>query len=64
MKGSIRIRIHVSSEGIPLEYNLIKSSGHDILDKAALEVIPRWKFRSSSESYSVEKNIIFELKDN
>jgi TonB family protein len=63
LQGVTRIRIHVTSEGMPGEIILLKSSGHDVLDKAALEVIPRWRFQTKNSTYFVEKNIVFRLNN-
>lgn len=63
LQGSVRIRIKVSTEGLAEDTVVLKSSGHEVLDKAALAVIPQWRFQKSSSPYFVEKNIVFELKN-
>ncbi|MBC7712560.1 MAG: energy transducer TonB [Rhizobacter sp.] len=63
LQGNVRLRIKVSEEGMPEDTTILQSSGHDVLDRAALEVIPRWRFQKKYAPYFVEKNIYFRLKD-
>ena len=63
LEGSVRIQIQVSSEGLPQTTTILKSSGHKVLDQAALDVVPSWKFQARGTAYSVEKNIVFKLKN-
>lgn len=63
LEGSVRIQILVSSEGLPQTTTILKSSGHKVLDQAALDVVPTWKFQARGAAYSVEKNIVFKLKN-
>ena len=63
LEGGVRLRIQVSSDGMPEKTEILKSSGHDILDRAALDSIPNWRFQKKPSTYFVEKNILFQLKD-
>ncbi|MBC7427826.1 MAG: energy transducer TonB [Bacteriovorax sp.] len=63
LQGYVRIRIKVSTEGVAQETAIVKSSGHEVLDNAALSVIPQWRFHKKDAFYFVEKNIVFQLKD-
>lgn len=63
LQGSVRIRVKVSSEGKPTNTEILKSSGHELLDKAALEAVPYWQFQPKSLPYFVEKTIVFQLKN-
>lgn len=63
LQGSVRIRVKVSPEGKPTNTEILKSSGHEILDKAALEAVSFWQFQPKEISYFVEKTIIFQLKN-
>lgn len=63
LQGSVRIRIIVSAEGLASETILLKSSGHQVLDQAAIDVTSKWRFKKKSSPYYVEKNIVFELKN-
>jgi len=63
LQGSVRIRVKVSPEGKPTNTEILKSSGHELLDKAALEAVPFWQFQPKTLSYFVEKTIVFQLKN-
>lgn len=43
-QGVVQIRVLVSALGLPLKIELVKSSGFERLDQAALAVIPKWRF--------------------
>jgi protein TonB len=40
----VQLRVYVTPEGLCGELNLLKGSGHDELDEAALEAVKAWKF--------------------
>lgn len=63
IEGVVKIRIKISKEGEPIETTTIKSSGHDLLDKATLEAALKWRFHKKSSEYFVEKNIAYEIRD-
>ena len=63
LQGNVRIRVKVSIDGKPIKTDILKSSGHDLLDQAALESVSYWQFQSKDISYFVEKTIIFQLKN-
>lgn len=44
MEGTVILKILVSREGNALKVELAKSSGYDILDKAAAEAVKNWRF--------------------
>jgi len=44
-EGTVRLVVHVSTEGIPVLVELAGSSGHPSLDKAAVDAVGRWRFR-------------------
>lgn len=44
-QGTVRLVVHVSTEGIPILIELAGSSGHPSLDKAAVNAVGRWRFR-------------------
>ena len=64
IEGNLRLKIKVGPEGIPIETSILKSSGSDLLDNAAIEAVKRWVFKKneSSSFYYVEKIIVFEIK--
>jgi protein TonB len=43
-EGVVRLRILVDTDGHVADISLAQSSGFDALDKAAMEVVRRWKF--------------------
>lgn len=65
IEGKVLVRLKISNEGIPLESQIISTSGHDTLDQAAVRATKEWRFqkRSGQEHYFVQKNIIFQLKN-
>lgn len=44
-QGVVKLRVHVTAEGTAGEVTLHASSGHERLDKAALDAVKRWRFR-------------------
>lgn len=63
LQGSVTVRVSVSAEGKPSNVEILKSSGHELLDRAATDAISEWKFLPRSAPYFVEKNITFQLKN-
>jgi TonB family protein len=63
IQGQVRMRIQVSAAGLPQEIQVIESSGHEILDKAATSSASSWRFQSRGKIYFVEKNVLFHLRD-
>ncbi|MDF9390913.1 MULTISPECIES: energy transducer TonB [Methylococcus] len=43
-QGKVMLKVHVLPTGLPAEVELQSSSGHDILDEAAMETVRRWRF--------------------
>lgn len=44
IQGRVLLAVDVSERGAPIEIKIEKSSGHAILDQAAVEAVQRWKF--------------------
>ncbi|OHX12334.1 energy transducer TonB [Chromobacterium sphagni] len=42
--GTVKLRVHVSAQGLPLEVSVQSSSGFTRLDRAALASVKRWRF--------------------
>jgi TonB family protein len=67
IEGILKVRIKVNPEGVPQQVELVKSSGHSILDQSALDAIPTWRFKKAMalnlSHYWVEKTIAFQIKD-
>ena len=67
-EGRVVLRVDVLADGSPGAVTLAKSSGHELLDEAALEAVRRWKFvpakrDGSPVSSSVNVPINFNLKN-
>ena len=43
-EGTVRLLVKVSAEGDSEEITVQTSSGHDVLDEAAVEAVEKWKF--------------------
>lgn len=43
-EGTVVLRVRVLADGSPAEVTVFRSSGHRILDKAAVKAVRRWKF--------------------
>lgn len=43
-EGSVLLNVHVLPNGRPKEVTIFKSSGHKVLDNAALKAVKKWKF--------------------
>lgn len=43
-EGTVQLLVSVSAEGDSEEVTVQHSSGHDVLDEAAIEAVERWKF--------------------
>jgi protein TonB len=46
----VRLTIAVSADGRPLRVSLAKSSGHSLLDQAAIEAVRGWTFEPARAS--------------
>lgn len=44
LEGDAYFKVKVSTAGLPLEIQLARSSGHDVLDDAARSAVQRWRF--------------------
>lgn len=43
-QGTVTLRVHVSTDGVPAQVELERSSGSNALDSAALETVKNWRF--------------------
>jgi len=48
-QGNAYIRIHVSAQGISQGVDVLKSSGHKILDESAANALKKWRFIPSKQ---------------
>lgn len=63
LQGSIKVRIKVSIDGKPNNVEILKSSGHELLDNAVLEAVAYWQFQSIASTYFVEKTVVFKINN-
>lgn len=47
-EGEVRLKVRVSASGAAAEVRLAQSSGHELLDEAALGTVVRWRFIPAS----------------
>ena len=43
-EGTVRLEVLVATDGVPGRVGIRESSGHGVLDRAALETVEKWKF--------------------
>lgn len=65
--GVVELRIEVLADGTAGRVELLKSSGHEVLDEAAIASVRRWRFRPAtrggvSEVSWIEAPVIFRLE--
>jgi protein TonB len=44
LEGKVILRVHVSADGDSEGVSVVQSSGHDILDEAAINAVEGWRF--------------------
>ncbi|NOT79997.1 MAG: energy transducer TonB [Bacteriovoracaceae bacterium] len=63
LQGELKVKILIGTQGVPLETQILQSSGHKILDDSALEAVRKWVFKTkTNNTYYVVKTIIFQIK--
>lgn len=69
LEGEVVIQLAVNSKGVPVKTELVHSSGHAVLDQAALEGLKKWRFEqnenaevSQSIAFTTEKTVKFKLQ--
>lgn len=65
LEGTIKVKINVLANGQLKNFDILQSSGHSILDNAAISAIQQWSFKPHPKNvdYFVLKTIIFSLKN-
>ncbi len=68
LEGKVILTVRVSAEGYSEHVSVRQSSGHDILDEAAIEAVQKWKFvpgrkGSNPIATTVTVPINFKLQD-
>lgn len=49
-QGKVVLNVEVLANGSPGQINLHQSSGHDVLDKAALKAVSKWRFVAARQN--------------
>lgn len=67
LEGTVRLKVLISREGSALKIEIAQSSGHEILDKAAIEAVRNWRFTPAHQGESpvdewVQVPVVFRLK--
>lgn len=67
LEGEVVIQLAVNSKGVPIKTKLVRSSGHPVLDQAALEGLKKWRFEKSTEisqtiAFTTRKTVKFQLQ--
>ncbi|WP_408057203.1 energy transducer TonB [Veronia nyctiphanis] len=50
LEGEILIEVWLNKQGKQLKQVLLRSSGHSVLDKAAIKTIGKWKFSGAKQN--------------
>jgi len=61
-EGTVLLSITVDANGQPLDVQVERSSGFDVLDAAAVQAVKKWRFNHSSTMVKVRVPITFKLK--
>jgi protein TonB len=48
-QGRVMLRVSVSTDGLPTDVEIARSSGHHTLDEAAVSAVKRWRFVPASQ---------------
>ena len=62
-EGEVRLSVTVSPDGRPLRISLFRSSGHALLDQAAMDAVLRWTFEAArAAGEPVEDRVIVPVR--
>lgn len=50
LQGTVLLRLHIAATGMVERVEVVNSSGHDILDSAAVEAVSRWRARPAQRA--------------
>ncbi len=57
-EGTALVRVTVQANGKPEEIIIRRSSGHDVLDKAAIDAVKKWSFRPAKDGNIPIRSIV------
>ena len=68
LEGQVVLKIEVQANGKPGNITVVASSGHGVLDKAAVQGIQRWRFQPARRgnqtiTASLQVPVTFRLQD-
>lgn len=64
LQGTAIIKINIKGNGEVQSFEMLQSTGHQVLDTAVLDAIKNWKFRAHPKGigYFVKKTVVFVLR--
>ncbi len=62
IEGKVLLNLLVNSEGVVERVDILKSSGHEILDTSATKAAKLWSFKPMPSSLELSKEIVFKLR--
>jgi protein TonB len=68
-EGKVVVRVDVKANGLNAAYTVVQSSGHDVLDKQAVEMLQRGRSRAQippdlrGREFSIEIPVFYDLKE-
>lgn len=62
IEGLVKLRVQLSATGRVLDATVQKSSGHDALDRSALDVIRRWRFTAAGDEAPKDRMVIVPIR--
>jgi len=68
-EGKVVIRVAVKANGVNATYSVLESSGHEVLDKQALEMVTRGRSRAQippalrGKEFTFDIPVFYEMKE-
>ncbi len=62
-EGEVRLRVVVDADGKPVDWSISRSSGHERLDRAAMDAVAQWRFEPATRGgKAVEGEVIVPMR--
>ncbi|WP_322521836.1 energy transducer TonB [Guyparkeria halophila] len=62
-EGEVRLLVVVDADGRPIDWSVERSSGHERLDRAAMEAVAKWRFEPATRGgNAVQGEVIVPLR--